>query len=82
MRDPDWGAKVTGKEGRHTVGAYVVRDNTTNVIFPGSQSSDRTTLEVESTASVLRYKQDMGDHVTVGVLGTNREADDLSLIHI
>jgi len=76
MRDPDWGAKVTGKEGRHTVGAYVVRDHLTNLVFPGSQSSGRTTLDVESTASVLRYKQDVGDRYTVGILGTNRETDD------
>ncbi len=76
LRDPDWGMKVTGKEGRHTIGAYLVRDHQTNLIFPGSQSSERTTLDVGSTASVLRYKQDVGRRFTVGLLATNREAED------
>jgi hypothetical protein len=76
VRDPEWGLKLTGKEGRHTIGAYVVRDGITNLIFPGSQSSAPTTLDRESTASVLRYKQDVGDRFTVGMLATDRQADE------
>ncbi len=42
MREPEWGLKLTGKEGDHTVGAYVVEDEITNLIIPGSESSDFT----------------------------------------
>jgi len=75
LRDPQWGVKLTGKEGGHTIGAYVVRDELTNLIFPGSQSSASTSLPIESTASVLRYKRDLGRRATLGLLATDREAD-------
>ncbi len=76
MRDPSWGVKLTGKEGAHTVGAYVVRDEITNLIFPGSHSSQSTSLDMANTSYVLRYKLDMGRNVTFGVLGTDREGGD------
>ncbi len=76
MRDPSWGLKLSGKEGAHTVGAYVVRDEVTNLIFPGSESSSSGSLGMESTASVLRYKLDIGDRYTVGALATDREGRD------
>jgi len=76
MRDPSWGIKLTGKEGGNTIGAYIVRDTLTNLIFPGSQSSGSTSLSMDSTASVLRYRRDFGNKYTVGALFTNRQGDD------
>jgi hypothetical protein len=76
MRDPAWGVKLTGKEGPHTIGAYVVQDEITNLIFPGSQGSDAETLDIDSTAVVLRYKRDIGNRFTFGALFTNREGDN------
>jgi hypothetical protein len=76
MHDPSWGLKLTGKEGQNTVGVYVVRDEVTNLIFPGSEGSRSTSLPRESAASVLRYKRDIGSHYTIGVLGTYREGND------
>jgi hypothetical protein len=73
IRDPSWGLKLTGKEGANTVGAYVVRDEITNLIFPGSQGSRSTSLDMNSTAAVLRYKRDIGSKYTVGALFTDRE---------
>jgi hypothetical protein len=73
MRDPAWGLKLTGKEGPHTIGAYVVDDDVTNLIIPGSESSSATSLEESTTATVLRYKFDVGNRFTVGGLFTNRE---------
>ncbi|MEW6336936.1 MAG: DUF5916 domain-containing protein [Acidobacteriota bacterium] len=78
VRDPDWGAKVTGKEGAHTIGAYLVQDAVTNLVFPGSQGSFTTTLEESSKAGVARYKLDLGNRYTLGVLATGREADGYS----
>jgi hypothetical protein len=75
MRDPSWGLKLSGKERANTIGAYVVRDDLTNLIFPGSQGSDSTSLMMESTASVLRYKRDFSDRHTLGALLTDREGE-------
>lgn len=78
MYDPDWGLKLTGKEGRNTIGMYVVRDDRTNLIFPTSQGSNSTSLSMESTASIFRYKRDIGDKYTLGGLFTTRSGDDYS----
>jgi hypothetical protein len=73
MRDPVWGIKLSGKEGANTVGAYFVRDDLTNLIFPGSQGSGQTSLPIESTAAVFRYKRDLGSRYTIGGIVTNRQ---------
>ncbi|MFC2144169.1 DUF5916 domain-containing protein [Acidobacteriota bacterium] len=76
MREPEWGLKLTGKEGDHTVGAYIVKDEITNLIIPGSESSDFTVLEQPNTSAVLRYKYDVGNRFTLGGIFTNREGTD------
>jgi len=76
MREPEWGLKLTGKEGDHTIGAYVVDDEITNLIIPGSESSDFTVLEQANTATVLRYKYDVGNRFTLGGIFTNRSGND------
>jgi len=76
FRDPVWGLKLSGKEERNTVGAYVVQDEITNIIFPGSQGSDATSLDMKSIGTVLRYKRDIASSSTVGALVTSRESDD------
>lgn len=76
MRDPSFGLKLTGKEGANTIGAYVVRDEITNLIFPRSQVSSDTSLDMANTSSVLRYKRDFGSRYTAGFLATDREGKD------
>jgi hypothetical protein len=76
MREPEWGLKLTGKEGDHTIGAYVVEDEITNLIIPGSESSDFTVLDQPTTATVLRYKYDVGNRFTLGGIFTNRSGHD------
>jgi hypothetical protein len=76
MREPEWGLKLTGKDGQHTIGAYVVDDEITNLIIPGSESSDFTVLEQPNTATVLRYKYDIGNRFTLGGIFTNRSGDE------
>ena len=75
VADPAWGAKVTGKQGPHAMGAFVARDELTNLIFPGSTGSDGTSLDFESTAAVVRYRRDLGDSSALGMLLTSREGD-------
>jgi hypothetical protein len=76
LREPVWGLKLTGEEGGNSFGAYVVRDELTNLIFPGSQSSDVTSLDLRSTAFVARYNRDIWKNSSVGILFTDREGDD------
>lgn len=76
VRDPAWGAKLSGKSNGNTLGAWVVRDDTTNLLLPGPQSSSGTTLHSASTGAVLRYKRDIGNRFTLGALATGRESDD------
>jgi hypothetical protein len=76
MREPEWGLKLTGKEGNHTIGAYVVEDEITNLIIPRSENSDFTVLEQPNTATVLRYKYDVGNRFTLGGIFTNRSGSD------
>ncbi len=76
VRDPAWGVKLTGKERGNTVGAYVVEDDVTNLLIPGSQGSAAASLDQPSTATVLRYRRDLGERFTVGALVTDRESAD------
>jgi len=75
MREPIWGLKLTGKERGNTIGCYVVRDELTNLIFPGNQESRATSLDMPSTSSVFRFKRDIGSKYTLGALVTDREGD-------
>ncbi len=76
IRDPLWGFKLTGKEGANTIGAFFVRDEITNILFPGNQGSRATSLAMANSSAVFRYKRDIGSRYTLGVLATDREGDD------
>jgi hypothetical protein len=78
VADPSWGAKVSGKQGPHAMGVFVARDELTNLIFPGSTGSRSTSLDLESTAAVLRYRRDLGAASALGLLVTSREGDGYS----
>lgn len=73
LADPDWGVKVTGKEGKHAIGFFSVRDHITNLLIPGSQGSRSTFMDMNTLGSVLRYRLDVGKSSTVGMLVTDRE---------
>jgi hypothetical protein len=76
VADPIWGVKLTGREGSHTVGAFVAQDEITNLIIPGEEGSSSTSLPIESTATALRYRLDLGRSSGVGFMATDREGDD------
>ncbi|HVS02504.1 MAG TPA: DUF5916 domain-containing protein [Thermoanaerobaculia bacterium] len=73
--NPDWGLKVTGKQGRHAGGAFVTRDEVDTLVIPSNQGSAFALLEDEITAGVLRYRRDVGSNSTLGVLYAGREGD-------
>ncbi|MEW6336404.1 MAG: DUF5916 domain-containing protein [Acidobacteriota bacterium] len=78
VADPVWGAKITGKEGRHTIGVYAARDDVTNILLPGAEGSDLTSLAETGTSGVARYRLDIGATSSLGVLATGRRAGDYS----
>lgn len=78
IADPDYGAKVTGKEGGHAFGAFITDDQLTNLIFPGAQGNDFESFEFHSRNAAARYRYDLGSNSAVGVLATKREGSGYS----
>ena len=76
MANPNWGVKLTGKEGAHAIGYYTVQDNRTNYLFPGTEGSDSESVGEKAYGSVLRYKADIGKASNLGLLLTDREGTD------
>jgi hypothetical protein len=76
IAEPEWGVKITGKEGGNAIGFYSVRDSITNLVFPGSQGSDETTLDLKNLSTALRYRRDIGKSSNLGVIITDREGKD------
>lgn len=76
VADPEWGVKLTGKEGKNAIGFFMARDTITNLIIPSSQGSRLTSLDMHNTSTALRYRRDVGKSSTVGIVFTNREGDD------
>jgi hypothetical protein len=75
LADPRWGVKLTGKEGKSAIGFYTVEDETTNLLFAGSQGSRSTTLDARSVGTVFRFRRDVLSSSNVGVLATSREGE-------
>ncbi len=73
VADPDGGFKLSGKEGDHAVGLLAARDAVTNLILPGNRGSRSVPLGRGTWAGILRYRYDLGEESTVGVLVTDRE---------
>jgi len=76
LADPDWGLKLTGKEGKNALGVFVARDAVTSLLLPGPESSGFDSLGKESEAAVLRYRRDVGESSTLGGLYTDRRSGD------
>jgi hypothetical protein len=74
--DPLGGAKVTGKEGAHTMGVFTAADRVNTLLFPSNQGSAQTLLDEPVTTGVLRYRRDVGQSSSVGVLFTERGSGD------
>lgn len=75
VADPDYGAKITGKEGDHAFGAFFTDDRVTNLIFPGPQGNDFESFDMATHNAVARYRHDLGNNSTIGALATRREGD-------
>lgn len=76
IKDPDWGIKLTGKEGKHTINFFSVKDRETLFIFPSSETTELTSTNQSNISTALRYKLDIGKASALGVLLTDREGED------
>lgn len=72
---PDYGAKVSGKLGSHSFGAFVADDATTSFLMPGNMSSSLYKIEEESTNAALRYRYAINDEMAIGTTVTVRDSD-------
>jgi len=72
VADPMWGTKLTGKSGRSALGFFAASDRINNLIFPSNQGSSSTSLDQDVTGGVLRYRHDVGQGSTLGLLYTGR----------
>ena len=73
IADPDWGVKISGKEKKHTLGMFLTHDRNTNLLLPGSQYSDQTSIDSGVYSNAFRYKYDIGKNSTIGLIATDRE---------
>jgi hypothetical protein len=76
IADPEWGAKVTGKEGRNAFGVFFAEDEGNTLTLPSNQESLFAFQDRPVTSGVLRFRRDVGAGSTIGVLYTGREGDD------
>ena len=73
---PDWGVRLTGKQGKNGIGTFVAQDSVTNLIFPGSTSSDSDSFDFGNDTAVMRYRRDFGKASSIGMIVTGRQGDD------
>lgn len=76
IADPVGGLKLTGKSGPSSYGVLFARDEVTNVLIPGDQSSGIISIPGGSTSGILRYRHELGKRTTLGGLVTTRRGDD------
>lgn len=76
LADPDWGIKVTGKEGQNIIGFFTVEDAVTNFLFPSAYYSSSASVPGNSVGTVLRYRRDFNPSASLGFFITDREGED------
>jgi hypothetical protein len=76
VADPFWGAKMTGKVGKSTFGFFMAQDRINNLIIPSNQGSEAASLDENVFGGVFRYRHDIGNSSTLGILYTGRSSGD------
>jgi hypothetical protein len=73
--DPSAVAKVTMREGRNSLGAFVARDEPTAFVLPYPDGSTSTGFPGANTTGVLRYRRDIGSGSSIGAIATLRDGE-------
>ncbi len=75
VANPDWGIKLSGKIGDSALAVFAATDKVTNLLLPRSQGSSATSLDLESEDVAFRYRHDVADNSSIGVVATSRTAE-------
>ena len=78
VADPKWGLRVTGRNGDGAYGAFVAQDAVMQLLVPGTLGSGFKTYDQPADVAVGRYRYNLNDNTTLGVIGTFRQGDDYS----
>ncbi|WP_158089081.1 carbohydrate binding family 9 domain-containing protein [Cognaticolwellia mytili] len=76
IADPEYGAKLTGTQGNHNYGAFITNDTQTNIILPGNTGSRLISLAEESESGAIKYRYDVNEDLSFGVVSTLRQTDN------
>jgi len=76
IADPEYGAKLTGTQGKHSYAAFMTNDTQTNIIMPGNTGSRLLSLDEDSEVGAIKYRYDINDDLSVGVISTLRQTDN------
>ena len=76
LADPAGGLKLTGKIGKDAFGFFGTYDRINNLIFPSNQGSMSASFDQNVMSGVFRYRRDVGQNSTIGILYTGRTAED------
>ncbi|WP_164084724.1 carbohydrate binding family 9 domain-containing protein [Alteromonas flava] len=72
---PDYGAKITGRVGDHSLGVFVANDDSTTFLVPGNLGSSVAELAESSNNAAIRYRFDVSDKLSIGYVSTLRKSD-------
>jgi Domain of unknown function (DUF5916)/Carbohydrate family 9 binding domain-like len=75
VADPVFGLKTTGRLGGSTVGVFIAEDEVTNLIIPGPEGSDVTSIPRNNRSTAFRYRYNVGKTSSIGALVTTRDGD-------
>lgn len=75
ISDPTFGIKLTAREGRHSLGVLAADDTLNNLILPSNQGSSLATLDQHVTTIIGRYRFDVGQSSSAGLLLTTRQSN-------
>lgn len=73
---PNYGAKLTGREGDHSFGVFLTDDDSTNILIPGNRNSSIAEIDDSSTAAAVRYRFNYDKDITLGWISTLRTAEN------
>jgi hypothetical protein len=77
IADPDWGLKLSGKQGNNAFGLIGARDAITNLVIPAREFSSITSIDQENDAAIVRYRRDLGSGGSgIGGIFTDRRGTD------
>ena len=76
IADPEYGAKLTGTQGNHSYGTFITNDTQTNIIMPGNTGSRIISLAEKSESGAVKYRYDVNEDLSFGVISTLRQTDN------